>query len=131
MGALGEKPDEVERVLDATDAQVVKLLLDVAHYQQGGGDPAAAIRRHRDRLAMLHLKDVETRRESGKETCRFVELGKGRVNLPQVLTALRDINFDGWGIVELDAVPDGARTARESAAMSKRYLETMSSLRSG
>ena len=123
MGALGEKPDEVERVLDATDPRFVKLLLDVAHYRQGGGDPAAAIRRHRDRLAMLHLKDVETRREAGKESYRFVELGKGRVDLPQVFTALREINFDGWGIVELDAVPDGARSARESAVMSKRYLE--------
>ena len=127
MGALGEKPDEVERVLEATDPKLVKLLLDVAHYQQGGGDPAAAIRRHRDRLAMLHLKDVETRRDGGRDSYRFVELGKGRVDLPGVLTALRDIGFGGWGIVELDAVPDGARSAKESAVMSKRYLESLSS----
>src|SRR6185503_16861623 len=127
MGALGEKPDEVERVLEATDPKFVRLLLDVAHYQQGGGDPAAAIRRHRERLAMLHLKDVESRRDGERDSYRFVELGKGRVDLPGVLAALRDIGFGGWGIVELDAGPDGARSAKESAVMSKRYLENLSS----
>src|SRR5262249_6936366 len=40
MGSLGEAPDEVAAVLEAADPRYVKLLLDVAHYAQGGGDPA-------------------------------------------------------------------------------------------
>ena len=58
-----------------------------------------------------------------KETYRFVELGRGSVNLPAVIDALRKINFRGWGIVELDAVPDNARTPKESAIINKKYVE--------
>jgi len=51
-----------------------------------------------------------------------VELGRGRVDLPGVLAALRDIAFDKWAIVELDRVPDAGGTPKQSAEMNKRYL---------
>src|SRR5262249_17295827 len=37
MGTIGERPENADRVLAAADPRHVKLLLDVAHYQQGGG----------------------------------------------------------------------------------------------
>jgi len=40
-----------------------------------------------------------------------------------VFAALDAIGFDGWGVVELDSVPDGARTPKESGAIARRYLE--------
>jgi inosose dehydratase len=52
-----------------------------------------------------------------------VELGRGSVDLPAVIAALRKINFRGWAIVELDAVPDKARTPKESAIINKKYVE--------
>ena len=54
---------------------------------------------------------------------QFVELGRGSVDLPGVFAALRDVRFRGWAVVELDSVPDKTRTPKESAAISKRYLE--------
>ena len=54
---------------------------------------------------------------------RFVELGRGKVDLPGVFKALADIQFSGWVVVELDRVPDDARTPKESAEISKKYLE--------
>jgi inosose dehydratase len=51
-----------------------------------------------------------------------VELGRGRVDVPGVFSALADVRFDGWAIVELDRVPDPNRTPKESAEISKRYL---------
>jgi inosose dehydratase len=119
MGALGEAPDQVARILDAADPRFVHLELDTAHYQQAGGDPAAAVRRHAGRLLFLHLKDLDAAH-------RFVELGRGRVDVPAVFTSLDAIGFDGWVVVELDAVPDPARTPKESGAISRRYLETLS-----
>src|SRR5437773_1915334 len=59
MNSIGEPPDAIARILDAADPRYVKLLLDIAHYQQGGGDPAAAVRQYADRLIFLHVKDVE------------------------------------------------------------------------
>ena len=125
MGAMGQTPEGVEQIMDAVDPRYAKLELDVAHYFQGGGDPAKAIEKYSDRLLFLHLKDVEHLPEAaeGKESYRFVELGRGLVNLPAVIDALRKINFRGWGIVELDAVPDRARTPKESAIINKKYVE--------
>ena len=125
MGTLGERPEEVDQILQATDARYAKLELDVAHYFQGGGDPSKAIQKYSDRLLFLHLKDVEPVTDSAKggRPFRFVELGRGRVDLPAVFGALHKMNFRGWAIVELDAVPDKARTPKESAAISKKYLE--------
>jgi inosose dehydratase len=129
MGSLGEKPNDADRILDASDPKYVRLLLDVAHYQVGGGDPVAAIRKYRDRLLLLHIKDARRPiRESGP-SYEFVELGRGSVDLPGVFAALREIQFRGWAIVELDSVPGSERTPKESAAISKRYLQDVIGIR--
>ncbi len=127
MGALGQAPDDVARVLDAADPRFVHLELDTAHYQQAGGDPAAAIRRHAGRLLFLHLKDLESPIPGGDAASyRFVELGRGKVDVKAVFAALDAIGFDGWVVVELDAVPDPTRTPKESGAINRRYLERLS-----
>jgi len=54
---------------------------------------------------------------------RFVELGRGRVDLGAVFAALGEISFTGWAIAELDEVTDPARTAKESAELSNRRLK--------
>src|SRR5689334_11685242 len=125
MGTLGQSPEEVDQILQAADPRYAKLELDVAHYFQGGGDPAKAIEKYKDRLLFLHIKDVEPVPDApnGKRPFRFVELGRGRVDLPAAFEALHKINFRGWAIVELDAVPDKSRTPKESAEISKKYLE--------
>jgi inosose dehydratase len=124
MDSLGQSPDEVDAIMDRSDSRYVKLLLDVAHYAQGGGDPAKAIRKYRDRILFLHIKDVESLGpEPQSQAYRFVELGRGRVDLPAVFAALKEIRFRGWAIVELDNVPDKSRTPKESAIISKKYLE--------
>ena len=116
VGALGESPAEIAQVLDAADPRFVRFLLDTAHLQRAGGDPAQAVRQHAGRLLFLHLKDLDA---SGQ----FVELGRGKVNMPAVFAALDEIGFDGWGVVELDSVPDATRTAQECGAVARRYLE--------
>jgi inosose dehydratase len=122
MNSLGEKPDEVAAVLAAADKKFVRVLFDTAHYQQGGGDPVAAIRKYRDWIEVLHLKDVRAGGAGGDGAYQFVELGRGRVDLPGVFAALREINFSGWGVVELDRVPDPGGSPKASAEINKRYL---------
>ena len=126
MGTIGERPENAERVLAASDPAAVKLLLDVAHWRQGGGDPAAAIRRYHDRIGLLHLKDVQAIPPSGAAPAdyRFVELGRGRVDLPAVFDALRDVKYDGWAVVELDSADGTGHSPRQAAAENKRWLES-------
>jgi inosose dehydratase len=118
MGALGQAPDDVARVLDAADPRFVHLELDTAHYQRAGGDPAAAVRRYGTRVLFLHVKDLDA-------SNRFVELGRGTVDFKGVFSALDAIRFDGWAVVELDSVSDASRTPKESGAIARRYLEAL------
>ncbi len=125
MDSLGEAPEEVDRIMAAVDPRYVKLELDIAHYQQGGGDPARAIRQYHDRLLFLHIKDVESIAagdERGR-SYRWVELGRGKVDLPAVFAALKDVKFRGWAVIELDSVPDKSRTPKEWALINKKYVE--------
>jgi inosose dehydratase len=121
MNSTGEKPPEVAAVLKAADRRYVRLLFDIAHYQQGGGDPVAAIRTYRDWIDVVHLKDV--RDKPGASGYEFVELGRGRVDVAGALAALEEIGFDKWAIIELDRVVDPGRTPKQSAEINKQYLE--------
>jgi inosose dehydratase len=122
MGSIAQSPEQLARILDAADPRYVKLLLDVAHYKQGGGDPAVAVKHYADRLLFVHLKDVKPADTS--DGYEFVELGQGTVDLPAVVAALQAIHFHGWAIVEFDSEPKGARrTPKESAELNKNYVE--------
>ncbi len=127
MAIFDASPEEVDRIMDAADPRYVRLELDVAHYHQGGGDSARAIRKYRDRLLFLHIKDVESPVPAAEgerpRAYRFVELGRGKVDLPAIFKALDEVKFRGWAVVELDSVPDKTRTPKESALISKKYLE--------
>jgi len=129
MNSIGERPQEIRAILDATDPRYVKFQLDTAHYQQGGGDPAQAVRDYADRLLFLHIKDLEAPvpgdTRSPARSYRFVELGRGKVDLKRVFDALLQTKFSGWAVVELDSVPDPSRTPKESALVSKAYLESL------
>ncbi len=124
MHQLGETPAEVDVILENSNSDHVKFLLDIAHYHQGGGDPAQAIMKYKDRLKALHLKDVRPKGGSDPKAYTFVELGQGKVDLPAVFKALDDVNFKGWGIVELDAVPEKGKTPRQCAEITMTYLQT-------
>lgn len=120
MNSLGQPPDAIEAILRASDPAAVSLLLDIAHYQQGGGDPVAAIRKYRDRIRIVHLKDV--RATAGAPGYEWVELGRGRVDVKGCVAALREIGFRGWAIVELDRVPEPSGSPKASADMNRDYV---------
>jgi inosose dehydratase len=120
MNSLGERPEEVDWILADTDPRYARLELDVAHCVQGGGDPVQMMTQYSDRLLFMHLKDV--RPAPAPKNYQFVELGRGRVNFPAIFAAMDKINYHGWTIVELDAVPDPAQTPKECAEISKKYL---------
>jgi len=126
LNSLSERPEGLERLLNAVDPRYVKLELDIAHYQAGGGDPAKAIEKYHEHLLFLHIKDLGEpgpNPENPKNAENFLELGRGKVDLPAVFAALHKVKFRGWAVVELDHEPDKSRTPKESAMISKKYLE--------
>jgi len=124
VNTISEHPANLDLVLENSDPEYVKLELDTAHMVAGGGDPAKTILKYHDRLLFLHLKDVVDMPMTGKMKYPFqwVELGRGRVDLPAVFAALDMTQFKGWAVVELDKVPDPSRTPKQCAIISRDYL---------
>jgi inosose dehydratase len=120
MNSTGEPPKAIEAILSECDAAAVGLLFDIAHYQQGGGDPVSFIRQHGAAIKVVHLKDV--RAIDAAPGYQWVELGRGRVDVKGCVAALRAINFGGWAIVELDRVVDPGGTPIASARANRAFV---------
>jgi len=134
FGTFGETREGLGRVLAAADPGAVKLIADVAHLQLGGSDPAEVIRTYRDRVVLVHFKDLrrdaaEAARQGRDEARRmkyhFAELGRGVVDFPGVIRALREAPGPYWIIVELDAYEPPAGGAGESARLNREALGRM------
>jgi inosose dehydratase len=127
-GTFIETPEELEELCQRADPALVQLCLDVGHLVVGGGDPVQAIQRYGQRLAYVHLKDVDAqvleRLRSGEggflEGLRwrvFCELGSGCLDLAGIVGALRQQRFEGWVVLEQDTT---FRPPLESAVESRR-----------
>jgi len=125
LNTLSESPAGLEAVLAASDPRYVKFELDTAHALAGGADPAQLVDRYQERLAFLHLKDLRdlTGDPKAKYPFQFVELGRGRVDLAAIFAALDKVGFKGWAVIELDRVPDKGGHPKQSAAISKAFLQ--------
>jgi inosose dehydratase len=120
MNSTGEPPEAIEAIMADSAASAVGLLFDIAHYQQGGGDPVKAIRRYGKAIKVVHLKDV--RPIDAAPGYQWVELGRGRVDVKGCVAALKDVGFDGWAIVELDRVVDPDGSPKASAIANRDYV---------
>jgi len=69
----------------------IGLCIDIGHTQRAGIDPCDSIRTFADRLLDVDFKDVTSPTEAGKA----VEIGRGVVNIPAVLSALLAIGYSG------------------------------------
>ena len=125
MHQLGETPEEVDVIVQAMNPKYCKLLLDIAHYKQGGGEPEKAVKQYKDIIHALHLKDTMSPlsdKPDEPKAYKFVELGRGNVNVPAVFKALDEIKFSGWGVIELDGVPEKDKTPAQCAQINKEYI---------
>ena len=125
MAQIGETPEEVDALVQGMNPKYVKLLLDIAHYKQGGGRPEKAVLQYRDILHSLHLKDTVSPlpdKPNDPKAYKFVELGRGNVDVKAVFESLKKIKFNGWGIIELDGVPDKDKTPLSCATTSRDYI---------
>ncbi len=133
VGTYVETPAETARLLDETDPAKVGWCLDVGHLAYGGGDTLAMLPRYGDRVAHVHLTDVDgdilarARAERGSfgtalKAFIFPALGEGIARVPEVVADLRRRGYDGWFVLEQDTCPgDPVETARRN----REYLEPL------
>ena len=135
IGTWVETPEETATFLSLTDPSVVGLCFDTGHYRFGGGDPVEGLRQHADRVWHVHFKDHDPRvaEQSHRnewdaiqsvEHGVFCELGHGDVDFPAVIQGLKDIEYDGWIVVEQDVLP-GMGTPKESAQRNRDYIRSI------
>lgn len=114
FGTMVETPDDLDRVLTGSS---VRLCLDTGHLLIGGTDPVELVTAVPQRIAHVHLKDVDralaARVGAGGLTYRqavaqrmYTPLGQGDVGIAAIVTALREQGFDGWFVLEQDTVLD-------------------------
>ncbi len=133
-GGYVETPEEIDTLLSLTDPRLVGLCFDTGHYRFGGGDALAGLRKHAGRIWYLHLKDydpaVGARVAEGwtyLDAVRqgvFCELGRGGVDFPRLVAALKFLQYDGWVVVEQDVLP-GLGAPKDSARRNRAYLRTL------
>lgn len=113
LTTIVENPDEISKIMDLTR---IGFCPDTAHLAAGGGDPAAVIRAHSDRIRHVHLKDFRP------EPFQFLPLGEGDLDFPDIIRAVQESGYDSWLLVELDSYDGDPRRAAE---ISKTYLDRL------
>ena len=112
VGTMIETGDEVQHVLYGS---AISLCLDTGHLLIGGTDPAELARQAPERIAHLHLKDVDSaiaaRVQSGQlsysEAVRngmYRPLGHGDVDVPAIVGHVRAHGYNGWYTLEQDTI---------------------------
>lgn len=129
-GTFIEREDEIERLLESTDPEVLFLGPDTGHLAWAGIDVVAFAKRHGNRIKTLHLKDVDADVQARgaaagwdyrtfEENAIWTEVGTGGVDFDGLFRVLSENDFDGWLIVETDVTQlagpaESARVSREN-----------------
>lgn len=94
-------PEVVYDKIKSLDPRI-GLCIDIGHVKRLGLDPVENIKKYADRLYDLHLKDVNLATAEGTS----VEFGRGVIDLPAVLKALKEINYSGVMAMEFEKDAD-------------------------
>lgn len=131
-----ESAEDLERLLEETDAATVRVCMDTGHYAYRGGDPVAFMRAHGDRTPYLHLKNVDAAVRDRVERDDlslytavaegvFTEPAAGVVDFQALAAVLRETDWSGDVAVEQDLYPCEVADARP---LLRRTLETLTSV---
>jgi inosose dehydratase len=130
-GSYVETREEIDRLFSLVDRSLVFMGPDIGHLAWAGADPVQFCRDYADSIKTMHIKDIDPRvREEGIRDCWeyqtfsdrgiFAEIGEGMVDFAAVFRVLREQEYRGWVVVEIDVTTKPS--ALESATISRRNL---------
>jgi inosose dehydratase len=110
-----------------SDPKFVKLELDTAHLVAGGGDPARRLKS----ITIVYssfkdVGDIPADTPKARYPFEFVELGRGRVDLPSVFAALDKVKFRRWAWSNLIAFLINRELQRSRRPLAKPILNRRS-----
>lgn len=115
MGTIIETDAEIDRLMALTGSSV-GLLYDTGHCLFSGGDPAALLARHLDRIVHVHCKDArrDVLERARAEDMSFMDAvlagiftvpGDGMIDYAALLKPLAVHGYEGWLVVEAEQDP--------------------------
>ena len=130
-----EYEDQIERFLADTEPRI-GLCFDTGHHAYRGGDPLRFMRQHHDRIPYLHIKSVDADIQARVQAEHipfsqavgmdmFCELQQGAIDFVAFRDVLRDIDYQGWAIVEQDMYPAPFDKPLPIATRNRAYLREL------
>jgi inosose dehydratase len=134
-GGYVETPQEVAKLMELTNPDLLGLCLDMGHFAFGGGDPVEALEKYYNRIWHVHFKDFNPKIGQqaldekfdyfkAVEAGVFCELGKGNVDFQTIVDILKRNEYDGWIVVEQDVLP-GMGLPKKCAANNRTFISSL------
>lgn len=120
-GSAVDTRDEVYAVMEAVDTRHMKFAPDVGQLQKAGADAAQVVKDFLPIVVHMHLKDYV----GGEHFAGYCPLGQGKVNLRAILDMVEQATPTANIMYELDGSKGQPYTPRQTAEISKAYLETL------
>lgn len=138
MGTGVQTTEEIEKLMDMTDENLVYLLFDSGHLVYSGENPEYILKKYISRIKHVHLKDVrkEVVEKVKKEKLSFLQSvregaftvpGDGCIDFKPLFKMLEDANYEGWFLVEAEQDPAKANPL-EYAIMARKYIKENTNL---
>ncbi len=130
-----ETPEQIEKLMNMTDPNLVHLLYDTGHAYYGGNDPLQVLKKYSNRIRYVHLKDVRKKvyewvceqdvpfLEAVKEGV-FTVPGDGCIDFASIFQELHQQNYNGWLIVEAEQNPV-KENPYQYALEAKHYIDKL------
>lgn len=140
-GTAVERPEEIDRLMELTDPNLVYLLYDTGHAYYGGSDPLSLLRKHYDRIAYIHLKDIrqDVLNEARTEGVDFVTCirkgvftvpGDGCIDFDPIIGELIERKYNGWALLEGEQDP-ATHNPYEYAKKALAYIDAAAAKKVG
>ena len=94
---LYPSPEVAYNLIKNKDARM-GLCLDIGHAERAGVDLIKAVLKYNKRILDMHIKDVTEAAQDGKA----IEVGRGIINFPALVRALRKIKYPGHCGIEFE-----------------------------
>ncbi len=120
-----ETEEQLDQLIKGCRPESVDVCFDSAHQKALKMNLPRFIKKYTDRMVLVHLKDLRAMvpPEDIDYDHDFVDLGEGVVDFGAVIQALKDINYDGWLMLEVDFAHK--ITVEESVQKNFEYLKRL------
>jgi sugar phosphate isomerase/epimerase len=114
--------EAVSALMAQTDPRWVSLSLDTAHLAEMRVDPTLFLLSQKQRLVVVHLRDMRDPADPLAVESPYTDLGKGVLDLQAVAGALHASSFGGWIVGAVDKPDVSAFESVEAAAAYMRLV---------